>query len=85
MRYHTKAITKDEITLYEGLRVTTVPRTIIDLIESGFNPNELKLVIEQAIQRGLTNVKELLRAAGARRKSTRVRLNHYLGKIEHEI
>ena len=65
--YHTKRITQAEVTSYQGLKVTTVSRTIIDLVESGFDPIQTKMAIDQAIDRGLMTKDELL--AQVRNKS----------------
>jgi len=67
IQYHTKRITQAEVTSYQGLKVTTVSRTIIDLVESGFDPIQTKMAIDQAIDRGLMTKDELL--AQARNKS----------------
>jgi predicted transcriptional regulator of viral defense system len=60
IKYHTKRFSEDEVTYYEGLKVTTVARTIIDLIESGFNPIQTKKSIDQAFDRGMITKDELL-------------------------
>ncbi len=79
--FHTKTINQSEITQYEGLRVTTVPRTIIDLLESGFDPVQLEKAIDEALQRGLTTKGELLDTARNRRASTGKALSQYLDQV----
>ena len=69
IRFHTKAITAEEITHYEGLRVTTIARTLIDLFESGFDPRQLRLAAEQAFERGLITPRQLAQSLNRRRPS----------------
>lgn len=70
IRFHTKAIGQDEITRYEGLRLTTVERTIVDLFESGFDPGQLRQAVEQALERGLITKGSLIRTLAIRGKSS---------------
>lgn len=77
IQYHTKAISENEITRYQGLRVTTVPRTIIDLIESGFEPVQIKKAIEQAIQRGMMTKEDLIHEAKNKGKMVSSKLSSY--------
>jgi predicted transcriptional regulator of viral defense system len=81
IRHHTKGISKDEITIYQGLRVTTVPRTIIDLIESGFDPIQIKNAIEQAIHRGLIPRNDLLQQAKKKSLGIFNKVNTYMPEI----
>jgi predicted transcriptional regulator of viral defense system len=68
IKFHTKSIGQNEITLYEGLRITTVERTIIDLFESGFDPGQLRQAVDQALERGLTTKPMLINAMNSRGK-----------------
>ena len=79
IRYHTKLITEDEITRYEGLRVTTVERTLVDLFEIGFDPQQLRLAAEQSFDRGLTTPRRLARALDKRRASSLKEFETLLG------
>ncbi|MFB8278347.1 hypothetical protein [Nocardia colli] len=55
---HAAQLAPDEITLVNGLRVTTVPRTIIDIARSsGFEP--AVAVGDSALRQGLTTAREL--------------------------
>lgn len=78
IKYHTKNISEKEITNYQGLRVTTVPRTIIDLIESGFEPVQIKKAIDQAIQRGMMTKEELIHEARKKGKMMNKKISSYL-------
>jgi len=69
LRLHTNRLDASEIVQYNGLQVTTVPRTI-SVITSGGLADELVIqAIRQALQRGLTTLQELrsLTSRGARR------------------
>lgn len=78
VKYHTKSISEDEKSIYQGLRITVVPRTIIDLVESGHDPVQLKKAIIEAIKRGLTTEDRLLKKAEKRSQSTYKKINMYL-------
>jgi predicted transcriptional regulator of viral defense system len=77
IKYHTKSITEDEITMYQGLRITAVPRTIIDLIESGHDPIQVKKTIIEAVKRGLTTEDKLLQSAEKKSRSIHKKMNLY--------
>ena len=59
IKLHTNQIKKDEITLREGLPITTPERTIADVIVSGLAFEFVKQAIEQALKRGLTTNQKL--------------------------
>lgn len=63
IKFHTKKIAKEETTVFQGLRVTTIPRTIIDLLESGYDHDQLRIAIDQAVTRGMVSSDELLQYA----------------------
>jgi predicted transcriptional regulator of viral defense system len=67
----TRSISPGEVTIREGIRVTSVPRTIVDAADAGTGPEQIELAIRQAIQRGLTTRGRLERASSDR--SSRVR------------
>jgi predicted transcriptional regulator of viral defense system len=78
IKYHTKRITQAEVTSYQGLKVTTVSRTIIDLVESGFDPIQTKMAIDQVIDRGLVIKGELLAQARNNSESIHRTIRFYL-------
>ncbi|MDO9545569.1 MAG: type IV toxin-antitoxin system AbiEi family antitoxin domain-containing protein [Pelolinea sp.] len=80
IKYHTKSITDNEITVYQGLKVTTVPRTIIDLIGSGYDPIQLKKAIIEACNLGFTTEEKLLLRAEKKSASIQKKMNLYLTK-----
>ena len=78
IKYHTKSISEDEKTIYQGLRITALSRTIIDLVESGHDPIQLKKAIIEAIERGLTTEDRLLKKAEKRSQLIYKKLNMYM-------
>ena len=60
IRQHTNRLQADEITKRQGLPITTVERTITDLIAIGTAEEQIRLAIQEALQRGLTDRERLL-------------------------
>jgi predicted transcriptional regulator of viral defense system len=82
IKYHTKTITNQEITRYQGIRITSVPRTIIDLIEAGFDSIQIEKAIHQAFQRGMMTEDELQHLAQKRNVSLQEKVNIFLKKSD---
>lgn len=59
MRLHTARLRPDEVTRRGGLPVTTLPRTLADLLRLGVEHMWIEQAIRQAIQQGLTSAEEL--------------------------
>jgi predicted transcriptional regulator of viral defense system len=53
IRLHTNRLSPDEVTWRAGLPVTTVPRTIADVIRSGLPREQAERAIREALDRGL--------------------------------
>ena len=66
VRLHSHHLRQDEITHREGLPLTTVPRTLVDVAVSGLAEEFVVQAIREALQRGLTTTAELRRYAGRR-------------------
>lgn len=66
VRFHTARLNREEITSRQGLPVTTLPRTIIDLIRCGVAEEWVRTAIQQAVARGL--VSEVVLQEEARRR-----------------
>jgi predicted transcriptional regulator of viral defense system len=81
VQFHTPKLQEDEITQREGLRVTTVERTIADLTLSGISYQHIQQAIQEALRRGLTTEKKLRKQA-ERRKG---RVEKYISKILKDI
>ena len=63
LRLHTNQISKQEITTFEGLPVTTVARTIADVARAGLAGELVEQAVQQALARGLVQPDELRTAA----------------------
>ena len=59
IQLHTTHLDPDEVTVREGLPVTTVARTIADVARSGLAEEQIHLAIQEALQRGLTTTEDL--------------------------
>ena len=69
LRLHTSQISREEITSYEGLPVTTVARTIADVALAGLSDELVAQAVQEAVAQGLALSEDLERAAarGGRR------------------
>lgn len=67
IRLHTKRLSPQEDTRYEGLPVTTIQRTLVDVTAAGLADEQVRLVIRQAVRRGLVTREALLAQAAQRR------------------
>ena len=59
VRLHTPRLQRDEIAQREGLPLTTVPRTLVDVAVGGLAEELVVQSIQEALQRGLTTADEL--------------------------
>jgi len=64
IRQHTLRIAPDEISAREGLRVTTVPRTLADVARSSVSEDRVLQAAQEAVDRGLVGYRQLEEAAG---------------------
>lgn len=60
LRLHTQQLDREDIVKREGLRVTSVPRTIADVATSGLSEEQVLQAIEEALELGLTDEDELM-------------------------
>jgi predicted transcriptional regulator of viral defense system len=67
IKLHTNRLAQNEITNREGLRVTTVERTIADVTSAGLPEDQVHTAIVDAIQSGLTTRERLIAMAERRR------------------
>ncbi len=67
LRLHTKRLGQEDVTRYEGLPVTTVPRTLVDLAAAGLADEQVQQGIREALRRGLVTRETLLRLTAAHR------------------
>lgn len=70
IKMHTNQLDAHDITNYEGFRITTVSRSIVDVLATHISFDQVQLALTQAITRGLTTSVELL--AQAKKRSQRI-------------
>ena len=66
LKLHTAALPESSVVWREGMRVTTVPRTLCDLAFAGFPEDQLRQAAQQAVARGLTDRESLASEAKTR-------------------
>ena len=66
LQIHTKRLEPEDVTRYEGLPVTTVPRTLIDVAAAGLADEQVRQAIQEALRRGLVTREGLLRLSTPR-------------------
>lgn len=66
LRLHTKRLAPEEVTRYEGLPVTSVLRTLIDVAAAGLADELVSQAIREALGRGLLTRESLLALAAQR-------------------
>lgn len=71
---HTSRIEPEEVTVRDGLPVTTVPRTIADVARSGVGREIIQQAVGEALDRGLVSEEELRAQADARGGRARVEI-----------
>jgi len=65
LRLHTNRLEPEDVTHYEGLPVTTVSRTLVDVTTAGLAEEQVRQAIREALRRGLVSRERLLRRATA--------------------
>jgi len=66
LRFHTKRLEPEDVTRYEGLPVTTVLRTLVDVAAAGLADEQVRQAIDEALRRGLVTRESLLQRAASR-------------------
>ncbi|MFB3922669.1 MAG: type IV toxin-antitoxin system AbiEi family antitoxin domain-containing protein [Terriglobia bacterium] len=66
IRLHTNRLSPKNVVKREGLRVTSVPRTIADVSKAGLSEDHVARAIREALERGLTTSQALLAEAKRR-------------------
>ena len=70
---HWSQLSQDETAMYDGVRVTTPARSIVDATASGTGPEQIEKAVRQALKRALLTPALLRAAAGrARYRNRRV-------------
>ncbi|MEU0110142.1 substrate-binding domain-containing protein [Streptomyces sp. NPDC006251] len=62
---HRGRVDADDITVVDGLPVTTVPRTVVDLLDARADAAPVGTVLAEAVSRGLARVDDLAARVGA--------------------
>ncbi len=78
VKMHTTKLDDQDIASYEGFRITTVARTIVDVLSAHADTDQVHMAISQAIAQGMTNRERLTDQARKRSKNI-------LGQIESLI
>jgi predicted transcriptional regulator of viral defense system len=88
IRFHRKALTDTEVTVIDGLPVTTVLRTIRDLLDEHIDASHAATIIREAVEAGLIRLDTLAahlspyaRRYGARPADGTALLEHLLAQI----
>lgn len=83
VRLHTlnRPPTKAEVHNLAGLPVTSSERTIVDVLETGTQPEQIEMAIRQALERGLTTPRRLREAASPRPARVRKFIERRLEKV----
>lgn len=63
VRLHTGLLSPHEVTNREGLPVTTLPRTLRDLLRTGVSEQMVEQAVRQALERGLVDASTLQKEA----------------------
>lgn len=66
IRLHTGHLPSSDVTRYEGLPVTTVPRTLADVAEAGLADELVTQAAREALRRGMTTASHLRQYASSR-------------------
>lgn len=66
IRLHTNRLSPTNVVTREGLRVTSVPRTIADVAKAGLSEDHVARAIREALERGLTTSQALVAEAKRR-------------------
>jgi len=85
IRMHTVKLAPEDITNYEGFRITTVARTIADIVFSHTEKDQVSLAIRQSIERGMTTDQEILQQAEKRTKRVYSEIANLLEAINYEV
>jgi predicted transcriptional regulator of viral defense system len=62
----TRAFVPADVVTRDGMRVTSVERTIVDAADWGTGSEQIEMAVQQAVRRGMTSPKRLEQATGNR-------------------
>ena len=78
--FHTKTISASDISVYSGLRITRLPRTIFDLLENGYDLGLVDDAVSQALSRGMLMKEDILEYPGRKSQNSIKLIESILGK-----
>ena len=82
VKMHTTKLDDEDITLYNGFRITTVARTIVDVYSAHADKDQVHLAITQAISQGMTTSEKLIYQAQKRSRNIHKEIKSL---INHEV
>ena len=80
LQLHTKRLEPEDVTRYEGLPVTTVLRTLVDVAAAGLADEQVQQTIQEALRRGLVSRESLLRLTVSRGGRIKQLVDEVLGE-----
>jgi predicted transcriptional regulator of viral defense system len=78
----TTPLRPEDVNHWEGVRVTSATRTILDAAEWGTSPEQIEMAIHEAISRGIATQRRLRESAAKRPRYVRKLVNQTLDWIE---
>jgi len=85
IRMHTTQLAKEDTTVVDGLRITSVARTISDCAFAFVDEQQIHLAISQALQRGMTTRQQLINQSMHRPYRVQKLILSILDKVTNEI
>jgi predicted transcriptional regulator of viral defense system len=85
IRIHTTHLAQADITVMDGLRITSVARTISDCAFAFVDEQQIGLAISQALQRGMATKQQLIDQAMRRPKRVQELILSIIDKVTNEI
>lgn len=85
IRMHTVKLAPEDITKYDGFLITTVARTIADIVFGHTGKDQVSLAIRQSLERGMTTDQEILQQAAKRPKRVVSEIVGLLEVITNEV
>lgn len=82
VKMHTNKLDEQDTTNFEGFRITTVERTIIDVLASHADMDQVRMAMAQAVAQGLTTRDKLIDQARKRSKTMWKKIERLL---DHEV
>jgi len=75
-----RPVRSSDVVTREGIRLTNAARTIADVVEAGLAPDQVKLAVRSAIDRGFATPRQLRAAASNRGRRVQEIVNSAIGQ-----